>query len=67
MEGTETNHPQELGKVGKGIWRILTVVHDLIAQQEAKSGISLPLPMALTSKYTIQCYEMFLVLMSPIY
>lgn len=53
MGETKTNHPWELGKVGKGIWRRLTVVHDLIAQQEVKPGISLHPPTALTLKYSL--------------
>lgn len=51
LEETETSHPQELGIVDKGIWRTLTVILDLIAQQEAKPGISLHPPTAPTSTY----------------
>lgn len=66
MEETETSHPQELGKVGEGIWRTLTVIRDLTAQQEAKPGISLHPPTAPTSTY-YSCYEKLLVLLSLIY
>ena len=46
---TETSHPQELGKVDKGRWKMFTVVHDLIVnQQEAKPSNNLHPAIALT-------------------
>lgn len=63
MEETETNHPQELGKVGKSRQRMFTVVHDIIAPYQVKPSISLHTPTAMTSKH----YCMFLVPLPLIY